>query len=281
MGGPGFQPAQVFCGMAAGSGPVLALGASALLAGLWLYFCRWIQTVCRLSGAQAVLGLRSRPVLLLLAHPDDECMFFAPAVLGLRKLRWPLAVLCCSAGNYYNQGDVRTKELVHSCDVLGIPPSNVTVIDHRDLPDNPGIQWDIQLLSSIVLNYMEANSIELVITFDEGGVSGHANHTSLYTALRYLHSEGKLPQGCAVLTLESVNIFRKYISLLDLPVSCLQPHDIIFVLSQEEYRQAKSAMKCHRSQLLWFRHLYLLFSRYMWINSLNFLSHDEKSWISF
>lgn len=31
------------------------------------------------------------------------------------------------------------------------------------------------------------------------------------------------------------------------------------------------AMSCHRSQLLWFRHLYVLFSRYMRINSLNFL----------
>lgn len=30
-------------------------------------------------------------------------------------------------------------------------------------------------------------------------------------------------------------------------------------------------MSCHRSQLLWFRHLYVLFSRYMRINSLNFL----------
>lgn len=31
------------------------------------------------------------------------------------------------------------------------------------------------------------------------------------------------------------------------------------------------AMSCHRSQLLWFRRLYMLFSRYMRINSLNFL----------
>ena len=31
------------------------------------------------------------------------------------------------------------------------------------------------------------------------------------------------------------------------------------------------AMSCHRSQLLWFRRLYVLFSRYMRINSLNFL----------
>ncbi|XP_030078070.1 N-acetylglucosaminyl-phosphatidylinositol de-N-acetylase [Microcaecilia unicolor] len=207
--------------------------------------------------------------------------FFAPVVLGFRKLDWPLAVLCCSTGNYYGQGKIRTEELVHSCEVLGIPRSSVTFIEHRDLPDNPNIQWDTELLASIVLNYIKANRIGLVVTFDEDGVSGHANHISLYTALRHLHSEAKLPQGCSVLTLKSVNIFRKYISLLDLPFSWFQSHDVVFVLSLEEYRQAKNAMKCHCSQLLWFRHLYLLFSRYMWINSLNFLSHDEKSWKSF
>nr|XP_013809328.1 PREDICTED: N-acetylglucosaminyl-phosphatidylinositol de-N-acetylase isoform X2 [Apteryx mantelli mantelli] len=54
----------------------------------------------------------------------------------------------------------------------------------RDLPDNPALQWDTQLLATFVLKHIEANNINLVVTFDAGGVSGHANHTSLYTALR-------------------------------------------------------------------------------------------------
>ncbi|XP_040388766.1 N-acetylglucosaminyl-phosphatidylinositol de-N-acetylase isoform X3 [Cygnus olor] len=35
-------------------------------------------------------------------------------------------------GNYYNQGEIRKKELEQSCSLLGIPASNVTVVDHRD-----------------------------------------------------------------------------------------------------------------------------------------------------
>ncbi|NXJ66819.1 PIGL acetylase, partial [Rostratula benghalensis] len=180
------------------------------------------------------------------------------------------------SGNYYNQGEIRKKELEQSCFLLGIPASDVTVIDHRDLPDNPAVEWDTQLLAAFVLKHIEAHNINLVVTFDAGGVSGHANHISLYTALRYKYCCFEifilLPcLGCRVLVLESVNLFRKYISILDVLFSCLLPRDALFVLTEEETEQAKRAMRCHRSQLLWFRHLYLLFSRYMVINSLRLL----------
>ncbi|NWQ92535.1 PIGL acetylase, partial [Burhinus bistriatus] len=180
------------------------------------------------------------------------------------------------SGNYYNQGEIRKKELEQSCFLLGIPASDVTVIDHRDLPDNPAVEWDTRLLAAFVLEHIEANNINLVVTFDAGGVSGHANHISLYTALRYKYCCFEifilfLCLGCCVLVLESVNLFRKYISILDVPLSCLLPRDALFILTEEETEQARRAMRCHRSQLLWFRHIYMLFSRYMMINSLRLL----------
>ncbi|XP_068066653.1 N-acetylglucosaminyl-phosphatidylinositol de-N-acetylase isoform X1 [Anomalospiza imberbis] len=232
-----------------------------------------------LGGARRLRRGRAGPrgcarggrALVLTAHPDDEAMFFAPALLGLRSAGAAPAVLCCSAGNYYKQGEIRKKELEQSCCVLGIPASDVTVIDHRDLPDDPGVEWDTQLLATLVLKHIEAKNINLVVTFDAGGVSGHANHISLHTAVRYLHSEGKLPEGCRVLVLESVNLCRKYISFLDVLISCLLPTDALFILTEEETEQAKRAMQCHRSQLLWFRQLYLLFSRYLVVNSLRLL----------
>ncbi|XP_064251077.1 N-acetylglucosaminyl-phosphatidylinositol de-N-acetylase isoform X4 [Passer domesticus] len=186
---------------------------------------------------------------------------------------------------------------------FGLCPSPGTVQNTRvtrgipegDLPDDPAVEWDTQLLATLVLEHIEAKNINLnrlcaiwqwsrgcspsmserkdckVVTFDAGGVSGHANHISLYTAVRYLHSEGKLPEGCRVLVLESVNLCRKYISFLDVLISCLLPRDALFILTEEETEQAKRAMRCHRSQLLWFRQLYLLFSRYLVLNSLRLL----------
>lgn len=40
-------------------------------------------------------------------------------------------VYLLSLGNYYNQGEIRKRELLQSCDVLGIPPSSVMIIDNR------------------------------------------------------------------------------------------------------------------------------------------------------
>ncbi|XP_054250519.1 N-acetylglucosaminyl-phosphatidylinositol de-N-acetylase [Indicator indicator] len=259
-----------------GWGPaVLALLLALLLGGSRCLRRRYASDGVRASLSGRAVAAAARVgggrALLVTAHPDDEAMFFAPTVLGLRRAGARAALLCCSSGNYYNQGEVRKKELEQSCSVLGIPASDVTVIDHRELPDDPAVEWDTQLLATFVLKHIEANNINLVVTFDAGGVSGHANHVSLYTALRYLHSERKLPEGCHVFVLQSVNLFRKYISILDVPISYLLPGDALFILTEEETEQAKRAMRCHGSQLLWFRHIYLLFSRYMVINSLQLL----------
>ncbi|XP_027717679.1 N-acetylglucosaminyl-phosphatidylinositol de-N-acetylase [Vombatus ursinus] len=249
----------------------LLLAASAGL-GLWLLWAWAWSCSGRTRGVGGELvreGSGSR-ALILTAHPDDEAMFFAPTLLGLTRLSYRVSLLCFSAGNYYNQGAIRKRELLQSCDVLGIPPSSVTIIDHRHLPDDPNIQWNTELMATLLLRHIKANRIDLVVTFDSGGVSGHANHVALYSAVRFLHSQGKLPEGCSVLTLESVNILRKYISILDLPFTWLQTQDVLFVLTKKEAQQAKKAMLCHKSQLLWFRHLYIIFSRFMVINSLNF-----------
>ena len=116
-------------------------------------------------------------------------------------------------------------------------------------------------MADVLLRHIELNGIDLVVTFDAGGVSGHSNHVALYAAARTLCAEGKLPKGCKVLALQSVNRLRKYISLLDLPCSLLLACDAIFVLTHQEVAQAQKAMSRHRSQLLWFRRLYVLFSR--------------------
>jgi LmbE family N-acetylglucosaminyl deacetylase len=110
---------------------------------------------------------RSDNVLIVTAHPDDECMFFAPTIIQLhhqgsrvhvlclsngmyatslllheccaRSLPWPAGCLgvftrhamSCGAGNIQGEGAVREKELYASCRVLGIPAASVTVLDDR------------------------------------------------------------------------------------------------------------------------------------------------------
>ncbi|XP_039703393.1 N-acetylglucosaminyl-phosphatidylinositol de-N-acetylase isoform X1 [Pteropus medius] len=209
----------------------------------WGFFWVWDSSERMKSQEQADLLGGGSHTLLVIAHPDDEAMFFAPTVLGLARLRHRVFLLCFSAGNYYNQGEIRKRELLQSCDVLGIPPSSVMIIDNRDFPDDPRVQWNTEHVASILLQHIEVNSINLVVTFDAGGVSGHSNHVALYAAVRTLHSEGKLPKGFPVLTLQSVSVLRKYLSLLDLPFSLLGTCDVLFVLTSKEVTRAKMVIK--------------------------------------
>ncbi|KAG8521867.1 N-acetylglucosaminyl-phosphatidylinositol de-N-acetylase [Galemys pyrenaicus] len=107
----------------------LCLVAALILAKCFLWV--WHASERMKSPEQTGLLGDGNRTLLVIAHPDDEAMFFAPTVLGLTRLRHRMSLLCFSAGNYYNQGEIRKKELLQSCDVLGIPPSSVLIIDNR------------------------------------------------------------------------------------------------------------------------------------------------------
>lgn len=178
-----------------------------------------------------------------------------------------LYLLCLSKGNYDKEGGKRKKELWESCRILGIPDSNITLIMSTLLPDDPKVKWREDLVSTLILNHMEALSIDTLITFDKHGVSEHANHCSLFYAMALLYVEKRLPLNCQAYALETTSILRKYSFLLDIPISYMMSSHK-YVASFQERHIIKQAMQAHASQLVWFRSLYLLFSRYLFINTL-------------
>ncbi|XP_051971408.1 N-acetylglucosaminyl-phosphatidylinositol de-N-acetylase [Xyrauchen texanus] len=229
------------------------------------------------SEEKARVRVTEARALLVTAHPDDECMFFAPTVLKLVKSKAAVYLLCLSTGNYNNQGPQRKRELLDSSAVLGIPANHVTIIDDKELPDDPTFHWSTALISSLILKHIQNYNISLVLTFDGRGVSGHANHIAIYKALSHLASAGRLPEGCQIFSLHTINILRKYLSVLELPVSWLLPSDFCCIIGWDEYKRAKKAMLCHHSQLLWFRRLYILFSRYMFANTFQAITVETKN----
>uniref|UniRef100_A0A8C5VUC5 N-acetylglucosaminylphosphatidylinositol deacetylase n=1 Tax=Microcebus murinus TaxID=30608 RepID=A0A8C5VUC5_MICMU len=137
----------------------------------------WSQEQAGLLGAGSW-------TLLVIAHLDDEAMFFAPKVLGLARLRHQVSLLCFSAGR--------------SCPNTGIVKHvQVMPLPCRDFPDGPGVQWGTELVGSILLQHAEASGINLVVTFDAGGVSGHSNHVALYAAVRVLRAHAAVCECAA------------------------------------------------------------------------------------
>jgi N-acetylglucosaminylphosphatidylinositol deacetylase len=78
--------------------------------------------LCDVSSSTHAENARTKTnVLLLVAHPDDESMFFGPTLLSLSKLGgYSIRVICLSTGNADGFGARRKLEMVAACSVLKV-----------------------------------------------------------------------------------------------------------------------------------------------------------------
>ncbi|KAI5123227.1 hypothetical protein M0805_001316 [Coniferiporia weirii] len=268
-------------------------------------------------------------ILLLTAHPDDECMFFAPTLFALARnavvrepgyvaqdvrttddleTRTDVYSLCLSSGDADGLGETRKVELEASLDVLGVEKGRRWVLD-EPFKDNITMFWDAQLVADYVRPYLLEHKIDIVLTFDGHGISSHPNHISLARGARVLVSDppsrslrafslkttGLLPKytgaGAALftkfrlafcaspLTLWELDTYPQLTPLLELASPVLRAlkaagcpaheegESASFVSGWTEYARALRAMRAHESQLVWFRWLYVGFSRYLWVNT--------------
>src|SRR5688500_2778006 len=95
---------------------VVAVISISIFMALWprLFFDARSQRICghRMSGN----------TLVIIAHPDDECMFFGPTIVSLmnrRRGRDKVYLLCLSTGDYYGKeyGPKRKQELYHAIQI--------------------------------------------------------------------------------------------------------------------------------------------------------------------
>ncbi|KAJ5188652.1 N-acetylglucosaminyl phosphatidylinositol deacetylase [Penicillium cf. griseofulvum] len=235
-----------------------------------------------------------RPILIV-AHPDDETLFFSPSILYHRHdPHVTRSLLVISSGNYNGIGEQRQTEIHKSCAALGISQDHCVVLDLPDLQDNPKKWWDENLIQDIIAPYIEKWQADLIMTFDQGGISGHINHRAVSAGIRsYVATNEYVPPAYA---LQSISLLRKYSSLIDLIPSTipfswkiiealLKPatnpdsvgrslaretgkERVLLVSSWQTYLESRAAFGQHESQYSWDRVLYLVMSRYMWFNTL-------------
>lgn len=247
--------------------------------------------------------LRNKRICLLIAHPDDEAMFFAPTVLALTEpsLGNHVKILCLSSGDADGLGEARKKELVKSGMTLGLRnEDDVFIIESPDFPDSMTATWDEKKISNLLSSAFAPNlskpmtkkssdqptaTIDVLVTFDSNGVSSHPNHISLFRGARHfigslVHNRPGWQCPVDLYTLTSISILRKYTSFLDGIWTLIggtlskkktgdHPSVLLFLSAPQEVRVAQKAMTtAHKSQMRWFRWGWIGFSRYMVVNDL-------------
>mmetsp|Transcript_4729 Transcript_4729/g.6371 ORF Transcript_4729/g.6371 Transcript_4729/m.6371 type:complete len:148 (+) Transcript_4729:323-766(+) len=75
-----------------------------------------------------------RRVLLVIAHPDDESMFFGPTLLALAGMQAEVSVLCLSTGNFEGKGKQRSLELKAACRLFNVPPRHACQLSQAEFP---------------------------------------------------------------------------------------------------------------------------------------------------
>ncbi|OBT70814.1 hypothetical protein VF21_10026 [Pseudogymnoascus sp. 05NY08] len=261
----------------------------------------WLYTVATVKGRFPTL--KNRRICLLIAHPDDEAMFFAPALLALTDpaLGNHLKILCLSSGDADGLGETRKKELVKSGMLLGLRnEDDVFVVENPDFQDSMTATWSKEKIASLLssafaphlANTLTSKSadaptatIDVLITFDRSGVSAHPNHISLYHGARHfiaslIKNRPGWDSPVDLYTLSTVNVVRKYASILDTITSMMiaaftkrsvgaHPSPLLFMSGVGEIRTAQRAMTdAHISQMKWFRWGWIGLSRYMAVNDL-------------
>ena len=90
--------------------------------------------------SDATLLRKPDHILLVIAHPDDEAMFFVPTIHTLvQEAHSNVYILCLSTGNFDGLGSVRTEELYASAKVLNVANTNVKIINDPTLQDGKQI----------------------------------------------------------------------------------------------------------------------------------------------
>ena len=198
-------------------------------------------------------------IMVLIAHPDDEAMFFTPTLVQMKKLGKKLHVICLSNGNYEGLGHKRENELYLSLSKFNITRDNICIGSFTDGPDQ---DWNTEDIANIIDKYVKKWNIDTIITFDDMGVSGHPNHIACFNATQYyLRDLSPLVNGVA---LKSVGGIEKFIGPLSLlgskgSNSC----------TLSGYRKAWNQMADHSSQFTWYRKLFIIFSQYSYVNKLD------------
>lgn len=206
-------------------------------------------------------------------------------------------------GNADGLGETRKKELAKSGLILGLRSADdVFVVDKPEFPDSMTTTWDKTTISSLLCSAFAPHlarsrsadtaptaSIDVLITFDAGGVSGHPNHISLYHgAKEFVSSLVAGKPGWAppvdLYTLTTVPIARKYTAILDVMTTLASwalgadkkdkkhPGGLVFLSQLAGHGGITTAweamVSAHKSQMVWFRYGWISLSRYMYMNDL-------------
>ena len=257
---------------------------------------------------------KEKKVMLVISHPDDEAMFFGPTLESLKKTKnlittTKIFCICLSNGNASGLGQTRAKELKKSTlEVFKL--DGCVIADSEDLQDGMENAWPLEEIANVVHECVQHYSPDVILTFDERGVSKHPNHVQTHRGvMRFIveaklgaipnaeYTEENVPE---VWVLETTPFYRTFMGAMDYWASVIttttrkkkgskntsnerscSTNSSSSLAAGASSKSSSSVMFCsrnpslvleamrtHATQWVWYRKLYVAFSRYSLLNTL-------------
>ena len=257
---------------------------------------------------------KEKKVMLVISHPDDEAMFFGPTLESLKKTKnlittTKIFCICLSNGNASGLGQTRAKELKKSTlEVFKL--DGCVIADSEDLQDGMENAWPLEEIANVVHECVQHYSPDVILTFDERGVSKHPNHVQTHRGvMRFIveaklgaipnaeYTEENVPE---VWVLETTPFYRTFMGAMDywasvittttrkkkgskntsnerscstnssssLAAGASSTSSSSVMFCSRNPSLVLEAMRTHATQWVWYRKLYVAFSRYSLLNTL-------------
>eukprot|EP00917_Polyrhabdina_sp_WS-2016_P009907 GHVP01021735.1.p1 GENE.GHVP01021735.1~~GHVP01021735.1.p1 ORF type:complete len:260 (-),score=19.73 GHVP01021735.1:81-860(-) len=222
--------------------------------------------------------VHDKSALFVIAHPDDECMFFTPTIVALleKNLRNNVHIVCLCLG--YIEKERRIEEFIKSALVLGIPSENTFMVHNPQLPDGRFNSWPASVVSGEIEGIeKKIGRIDIIFTFDDLGVSGHQNHIDTSNGSLYYGKRHNVD----VKRLKTWRYSKKFGFLMKfLTRDCydeeewgctlyeyMRIHEYTFIISRDKgIKAAWDSLKLHETQDRWFRRYFVEYTLYSYVN---------------
>ena len=204
-------------------------------------------------------------VALIIAHPDDEIMFWTPTITTFISNNISMKILCLSNGNYDGLGELREKEFDDVSRELNFPDNQILNIP--ELQDNITKKWEPSIVSQQIEDFLKYNpDVKTILTFDENGVTKHPNHISCYNGLKYYlntHLDECKKSNIKVYTLDSFNFVLQYTCVIPLLSALFKKVGFYLNSFFSSYR----LMSIYKTQFNLLRKAHVILSGYSYFNS--------------
>ena len=197
--------------------------------------------------------MKKRSLVAIFAHPDDEA--FGPGgTLALYSKTHDVFVICVTlgqSGNNHHNGDtkniakIRSQELLNSAKILGI--KKVFFLNYKD----GALSNDkYHKIADEIQKITDKLKPEILLTFEERGVSGHIDHIAISMITHFVFFKVKYTKKLMLFCIsekEAAEFRKDYFIYVPIGNNPSKVDKIVNTSSVYDIRVA--AMKQHKSQM--------------------------------